>query len=59
MHDDVAPLLTLEHEVVTDAGGTASRFDWTLGADGPTAISGRMSDPSVTAAPVGAGAYEL
>ncbi|UOW01671.1 LPXTG cell wall anchor domain-containing protein [Agrococcus sp. SCSIO52902] len=59
VHDDVAPLLTLEHEVVNDAGGTASRFDWTLGADGPTPISGRMSDPSVTAAPVGAGAYEL
>lgn len=39
-NDDDAPSLTLVKVVITDNGGTAQPFDWTLTADGPTGFSG-------------------
>lgn len=39
-NDDIAPSLTLIKTVITNAGGTAVPTDWTLIADGPTAIFG-------------------
>ena len=58
-NDDQPASLTLVKEVVNDDGGTATPGDWTLSADGPTAISGGTGSADVTGAEVDAGAYEL
>ncbi len=58
-NDDIAPLLTLEKEVINDDGGTAVDTDWTLRADGPDSIEGVEGDASVTGAAVTAGTYDL
>lgn len=51
--------LTLVKTVTNDNGGTASPLDWILTATGPTSISGRSLDPSVSDAPVQIGDYTL
>jgi choice-of-anchor A domain-containing protein len=56
--DPVAHLSLVKH-VVNDDGGTASRQDWTLNADGPTPISGTSGSGAVTVAPVDPGSYDL
>lgn len=43
----------------TAGGGPAAPEDWTLTADGPTAVSGATGDPGVVAAPVAPGDYVL
>ena len=59
-NDDVPARLTLVKQVVNDHGGTALATAWTLTADGPTpGVTGAVGDPSVTDAPVSAGAYDL
>ena len=40
-------------------GGTAGPRDWTLAADGPTAIQGASGDLSITGAEVQPGSYQL
>jgi len=51
--------LTLVKHVVNDHGGTAAPEDWTLVADGPTALEGHSGGDRVTAVDVDAGRYEL
>ncbi|TYL55643.1 choice-of-anchor A family protein [Nocardioides sp. BGMRC 2183] len=51
--------LTLVKRVVNDDGGTARPGDWTLAAEGPTAVSGPAGGPAVTARPVAPGEYQL
>ncbi len=53
------PVLTLEKNVVNDDGGTLSASDFTLNASGPSNISGRSGDATVTNVPVTAGTYTL
>ncbi len=55
----ITPKLTLKKVVVNQYGGTAIATDWTLTATGPSPISGKVGDPSVTAAPVLVGTYTL
>ena len=52
-------LLTLAKVVVNDNGRTATATAWTLGATGPTNISGVSGSVNVTAAPVAPGTYVL
>ncbi len=42
-----------------NTGGTAGPRDWTLSADGPTKLQGASGDPSITAAEVLPGSYQL
>ncbi|MFD1299963.1 hypothetical protein ACFQ4Q_25400, partial [Lysobacter gummosus] len=58
-NDDRAATLTLVKTVTNDNGGTAVATAWTLGADGPTDISGASGAPAVTDAAVNAGTYTL
>ncbi|UJB19502.1 MULTISPECIES: DUF7507 domain-containing protein [Lysobacter] len=58
-NNDQAATLTLVKTVTNDNGGTAVATAWTLGADGPTDISGASGAPAVTDAAVNAGTYTL
>ncbi|MGC5165997.1 prealbumin-like fold domain-containing protein [Luteimicrobium sp. DT211] len=58
-NSDAAAHLTLVKQVDNLHGGTAVPTDWTLGADGPTPISGATGTADVTGAVVHAGAYDL
>ncbi|MHB9759788.1 hypothetical protein ACYBSK_35865 [Streptomyces sp. BYX5S] len=51
--------LTLVKKVVNEHGGAASPTDWTLGADGPTDVSGVTGEEPVTDAGVESGTYTL
>ncbi|MFJ3668929.1 hypothetical protein ACIPSE_21020 [Streptomyces sp. NPDC090106] len=51
--------LTLVKDVVNAHGGDAGPADWTLTADGPTALSGTSGSHEVTDAVVTAGTYAL
>ncbi|QIM17543.1 DUF11 domain-containing protein [Leucobacter coleopterorum] len=56
----VSPKLTLIKNVDNgDTDGDAVPRDWTLTAQGPTPISGKRTDPSITGANVQVGAYDL
>ena len=58
-NNDQPAELTLVKTVTNDNGGTAVPTDWTLTADGPTSIAGATGSPTVTAAIVDAGSYDL
>ncbi|WP_344802490.1 hypothetical protein [Microlunatus ginsengisoli] len=58
-NDDRPTRLTLVDTTTNDNGGTARPADWTLTATGPTTITGRTGDSSVTDAAVKAGTYTL
>ncbi len=58
-NNDNAAHLTLVKTVTNDNGGTAKATDWTLTAAGPTPITGKTGDASITAAAVSAGTYTL
>ena len=58
-NDDQPTRLTLVNKVTNDNGGTAQPADWTLFATGPTTITGRTGDSSVTGAAMKAGTYTL
>lgn len=51
--------LTLVKTVDNTGGGTAAPTDWILSATGPTTISGRSGDASITNATVSPGTYAL
>jgi hypothetical protein len=51
--------LTLVKSVVNNNGGTAAASAWTLGATGPTPISGTTGSAPVTNASVNSGTYTL
>lgn len=51
--------LTLVKTVTIDNGGGAAATAWTLGAAGPTNISGVTGSPAVTSATVNSGTYTL
>ncbi|MER5277529.1 hypothetical protein ABT025_17455 [Streptomyces sp. NPDC002809] len=51
--------LTLVKHVVNGHGGTASPADWTLGATGPSTVSGPSGADEVTGAEVEPGTYTL
>ena len=58
-NDDIAPTLTLIKELEQDPASPTLPTGWTLGAAGPSPITGITGDPAVTSAPVDAGAYTL
>ncbi|MFZ2886184.1 MAG: SipW-dependent-type signal peptide-containing protein, partial [Minisyncoccia bacterium] len=57
--DDEDTTLTLQKVVINDDFGDADDGDFTLTADGPTALSGVEGTPAVTNASVAAGAYTI
>ncbi|WP_370618096.1 hypothetical protein [Mumia sp. Pv 4-285] len=58
-NDDQPGELTLVKTVTNDNGGTALPTAWTLGAAGPTPITGTTGSDAVTGATVDAGDYTL
>ncbi len=58
-NDEQAHLTLVKQVENGDSGATAPATDWTLGADGPTPISGATGATDVTSAPVDAGTYDL
>lgn len=59
VNDDIAPLLTLEKEVINDDGGSAVDTDFTLSASGPLTVTGPEGHAMVTGIGVLAGTYVL
>ncbi|MBD7917157.1 VWA domain-containing protein [Cellulomonas sp. Sa3CUA2] len=59
VNDDQPATLTLVKRVVNDHGGTAEPGEWTLTADGPTALTGPSGSTDVTGVQVDAGDYAL
>ncbi|MFN8434635.1 MAG: sortase [Anaerolineales bacterium] len=58
-NDDIGATLTLLKEVTNNNIGTAVDIDWTLSAQGPSVVSGKEGDTSITNANVSAGTYSL
>ena len=58
-NNDIAPTLTLVKHVTNVYGNTAAPTDWTLTATGPTTITGKTGDQTITNSTVKAGTYTL
>ena len=58
-NEEVSTSLTFVKTVTNNNGGGALPTDWTLSASGPTNISGKSGDASITNANVNSGVYTL